>query len=275
MNVLDVLKGGWQQNKIEILTGLSIVGTALTGILSFKAGRKVEPILEEARKDMQYVRRGDKEARNDVIKETAKEVVPVVLPSILIGGATIATIIGTTKETSRHIAVLTAAYAISEKTAKDLNDKLVEVIGEKKAQRIRDKVVEDKVKRRLKDEEVPEFNTSRMKEGVLISNRDVLCMDVYSGRSFYADPEKIRQCILELSATCQSDMYVSLNDLYDLINSPDLPPIPMGNDFGWNVDYLYKGMIPVEFSSILLPNQKPCLCIDYTVSPRADFRHLY
>lgn len=265
MNLLDMIKTGWQQNKIEVLTGLSIVGTALTGYLAFQAGRKAQPILDEAEKDMQYVKKGDKEAKREVIKDTAKQLVPVILPPVMVGAGTIGATIGGTKASSKRIAVLTAAYTLSEKTAKDLNDKLVETLGESKARKIHDSIIKDKVKE----------NPPTLAQESMVVSGEVLCMDVYSGRYFHYDINKLKQCILELSSICQSDMYVSLNDLYILINSDELPPIKMGDDLGWNADDLYKGQIPVVFTSALTPQQRPCLCMDYNVSPRMDFQSLH
>lgn len=266
MSFFDTIKTFARGNKIEILSGISIVGTMVTGYLSFQAGRKAQTILDESEKDMAYVKKGDKEARNEVIRDTAKQIIPIVLPPVLVGIGSIAANIGSLKASSRRIAVLTAAYTLSEKTARDLNDKMVEMIGENKARKVRERIVKDKAEKNP---------PSQVQETMIIGSGEVLCMDVYSGRYFHSDPDKIRQSVFELSEKCQSEMYVSLNDLYDLINSPELPIIPMGNDFGWNADDLYKGIIPVEYSSILTPGRKPCLCIDYTVAPREDYRNLH
>ena len=92
---------------------------------------------------------------------------------------------------------------------------------------------------------------------------------------FYSTAEKIKQAIVKCSSDVQQDMWVSLNEFYDEINSPQLEHIPMGDDLGWNVEDTCRGQLPITLTALLTDDGKPCLCIDYDISIRDDFRNLH
>lgn len=260
-----------KKNSPVILTGLAVVGVISTAYSAFKAGPRADKILEEYRKDMRDCHPNDKEAKRAVVGETVKKMVPVVAPPVIMGGTTIACVIGSHSISSRRIAVLSAAYSLSESTVKNLNNKMEEMLGEKKARAIKDSIMKDKLKADSeKDKKI-------LSDGQLVipSDGTVLCKDLYSGRLFYSNAEKIKQAIAKCSYEIISDMYISLNNFYEAIDSPQLPRIPMGEDLGWNIDDTINGKLPITLSALLTDDNKPCLCIDYDISVRDDFRNLH
>ena len=260
-----------KKNSPVILTGLAIVGVISTAYAAYKAGPRADKILEAYRKDMRDCHPNDKEAKRAVVGETVKKMVPVVAPPIIMGGTTIACIVGSHSVSSRRIAALSAAYSLSETTVKNLNSKMEEMLGEKKARAIKDSIMKDKLKADSeKDKKI-------LSDGQLVipSDGTVLCKDLYSGRLFYSNAEKIKQAIAKCSYEIISDMYISLNNFYEAIDSPQLPRIPMGEDLGWNIDDTLNGKLPITLSALLTDDNKPCLCIDYDISVRDDFRNLH
>lgn len=260
-----------KKNSPVILTGLAIVGVISTAYAAYKAGPRADKILEAYRKDMRDCHPNDKEAKRAVVGETVKKMVPVVAPPIIMGGTTIACIVGSHSVSSRRIAALSAAYSLSETTVKNLNSKMEEMLGEKKARAIKDSIMKDKLKADSeKDKKI-------LSDGQLVipSDGTVLCKDLYSGRLFYSNAEKIKQAIAKCSYEIISDMYISLNDFYEAIDSPQLPRIPMGEDLGWNIEDTINGKLPITLSALLTDDNKPCLCIDYDISVRDDFRNLH
>lgn len=260
---LSTIESVVKKHDSAILTGFATAGLVLTAIAAFKAGPKVQKIMEEKKKDMKDVKKDDKEAKRAVIVETVKEVTPVVLPPIVIGTATAACIFGSHKISSRKIAVLSAAYGVTEKSVKELNSKMVEILGEKKTQSIKDAIIKDKVGEAPKDERG---------NVLVIEGGDVLCKDLYSGRFFRSNAQKINEAILKLSNDICIDMYVTLNDLYDYL---DIPKIPLGEEFGWDVGDTVQGRIPIYFSAVLTEDKVPCLCVTYDIQVRPDFRNLH
>lgn len=260
-----------KKNSPIILAGFAIAGVISTAYSAYKAGLRADKILKEYREDMRDCHPNDKEAKKAVIGETIKKMTPVVAPSIIMGGATIACIVGSNSVSNRRIAALSAAYTLSESTVKNLNSKMEEMLGEKKARAIKDSIMKDKLKMDSeKDKKILEDGTA-----IIPSDGTVLCKDLYSGRLFYSNAEKINQAITKCSYNIISEMYVSLNEFYEAIGSPQLTPIPMGDDLGWNIDDVQNGRLPITLSALLTDDNKPCLCIDYDISVRDDYRNLH
>lgn len=271
MEFLEKAEVFTKKNSPVILTGLAVVGVISTAYSAFKAGPRADKILEEYRKDMRDCHPNDKEAKRAVVGETVKKMVPVVAPPVIMGGTTIACVIGSHSISSRRIAVLSAAYSLSESTVKNLNNKMEEMLGEKKTRAIKDSIMKDKLRETEKNDQ------KLLGDGNVIvpDNGYVLCKDLHSGRPFYSTAEKIKQAIVKCSFDVQQDMWVSLNEFYDEIGSPQLEHIPLGDDLGWNVEDTIRGQLPITLTAILTDDGKPCLCVDADVSIRSDYRNLH
>lgn len=260
-----------KKNSPAILTSMAIVGVISTAYSAYKAGSRADKILEEYRKDMKYCKSNDKESKRAVMGETIKKMIPVVAPPIVMGSSTIACIVGSHSVSSRRIAALSAAYSLSESTVKNLNSKMEEVLGDKKARAVKDAIMKDKLKADTEKDQKVLSETNF----VMPADGTVLCKDLYSGRLFYSNAEKIKQAIAKCSYDIVSDMYISLNDLYEAIGSPQLTRIPLGEDLGWNIDDTVNGKLPITLTALLTEDNKPCLCIDYDICVRDDFRNLH
>lgn len=260
-----------KRNSPIILTGLAVVGTLSAAYSAYKAGPKAEKVLEEYHRDMKDCRPDDKEAKRAVTGEMIKKMTPVVAPPVIMTGTTVACIIGSHSASSRRIAALSAAYKLSESTIQSLNGKMEEMLGEKKARAVRDSIMKEKLKTDSKNDQ------KVLSENQFIMPKDgtVLCKDLYSGRFFHSTAGKIEQAIAKCSCNIISDMYISLNDFYEAIDSPELPRIPMGEDLGWNIDNVQNGSLPIYLTALLTEDKQPCLCVDYDISVREDFRHLH
>lgn len=260
-----------KRNSPAILSGLAIVGVISTAWSAYKAGPRASKILEDYRRDMNDCHPDDKEAKRAVVGETVKKMIPVMAPPVVMGGMTISCIVGSNSVSSRRIAALSAAYSLSESTVKNLNNKMEEMLGEKKARAIKDSIMKDKLKQDSeKDKKIlsdPNF--------VIPGDGTVLCKDLHSGRLFHSTADKIQQAINKCSYDIVSEMYISLNDFYDAIGSPELERIPLGEDLGWNVDDLSNGRLPIILTALLTDDMRPCLCIDYDIGMRDDYRNLH
>lgn len=271
MDFLEKAEGFTKKNSPVILTGMAIVGVITTAYSAYKAGPRAEKILKVYREDMRDCHPKDKEAKRAVVGEATKKMIPVIAPPIIMGSMTVACIIGSHSVSSRRIAALSAAYSLSESTVKNLNNKMEEMLGEKKTRAIKDSIMKDKMKAdSVNDQKVLSDN-----QLIIPNDGTVLCKDLYSGRLFYSNAEKIKQAIAKCSYDIVSDMYISLNDFYEAIDSPQLPPIPLGNDLGWNIDDAQNGKLPIVLTALLTEDNKPCLCVDYDISVRDDFRNLH
>lgn len=159
---------------------------------------------------------------------------------------------------NRRHAALAAAYKLSETAYSDYKEKVIETIGEKKEQTVREKVAKEKI----------EKDPVSAKEIIITGTGKTLCYDANSGRYFESDIERIRKAVNVINRTMTYDMYVSLNDFYDEL---DLPRTKLGDDLGWNLD---NGLVEIDFSSQLSEDGRPCLVLDYNVAPRYDYSKL-
>lgn len=271
MDLLGKAEVFTKKNSPAILMGLAIVGVISTAYAAYKAGPRAEKILETYRKDMKDCHPKDKEAKRAVVGETVKKLIPVVAPPIIMGGTTITCMIGSHSIFSRRIAALSAAYSLSETAVKNLNGKMEEMLGEKKARAVKDAIMKDKLHADTEKDRKVLSDTNY----VFPNDGTVLCKDLYTGRLFHSNAEKIKQAIVKCSYDVISDMYVSLNDFYDAIDCPELEKIPAGDDIGWNVDDTMNGKLPITLSALLTADNKPCLCVDYDFGVRPDYRNLH
>lgn len=270
--VMELGKNLWvygQKNKPAVLSGFAVAGLWGTLWYSYKHAPIAHKILEEARKDMEYVEPGDRETKRSVVKRTTLKLIPHVVPPIVGAGVTTACIFGSLKESSKRIATLSAAYAVSDTALKELNSKLNEVLGEKKAKTVKDAIAEDHLRKNEKKRKGVDQPV------VVVGTGDVLCMDSYTGQFFYSNAQKIGQAINTMSARCMTEMYVSLNEFFDELNAPGLKRVTMGDDFGWGVDDLNEGQLPISISALLTETKEPCLCVEYDIGLRSDYRNLY
>lgn len=253
-----------ERNTPTILTGLGVLGLFETGVLAYKAGPKGKEIMEAKKKDLRDVYPGDNAAKRAVYGEIVKEMTPVLAPPVAMGVATGACIIGSHHVSSRRIAAISAAYSLTETALKEYKEKTKELVGEKKAQQIRESIAKDKLKKNP-----PEVKEEQL--AMLPTNGLVLCMDSFSQRPFYSNAQKIGKAINTLSARARSEMSVSLNELYDEIGAPELTHLPNGEDVGWTADDASSGSLPIYFTALLTETEQPCLYLDYEVTVIADY----
>lgn len=164
--------------------------------------------------------------------------------------------IGASSANAKRNAALATAYTLSESTLRDYQKKVVETIGEKKEQSVRDAVAKDRI----------EKTPVTTREVIVTEKGNALCLDYVSGRYFRSDRDTINRAINELNRRLRDEMYISLNDFYYELG---LSSTGLGDQLGWNID---NGYIEPDFSSQLADDGTPCLVISYLVEPRYDYR---
>lgn len=233
----------------EILTGVGIAGMLTTVVLAVRATPKALRLIDEKKAD---IPEEEKLPRIEAVKAAWKVYVPAVLTGIL---STVC-LIGANSVNQRRNAAIAAAYSLSESALKEYREKVVETIGERKEQAIRDDIAKDRI-------------TENPVREVIVSDRgSTLCYDSLSGRYFKSDIEKLRRIVNDLNRRMRDEMFISLNDFYCAVDNPDLGPTKLGDMLGWNID---KGYIDLNFSSQLTTDGTPCLVLDYTVVPEYEY----
>lgn len=236
----------------EILTGLGIAGMLTTTILAVKATPKALELIE---------------AESGIDPETGEAYEPTTrykielcwklyIPAAVTGAVSTACLIGACSVNTRRNAALAAAYTLSDNALREYKSKVLETVGEKKEQIIKDKVAEKQVK----------DNPVSKNEVIITEKGQSLCFDSLSGRYFKSDIDKIKKVQNDLNAEILSSMcgYVSLNDFYDELN---LSHTEIGDTLGWNLD----NRIDIYFSAIVAEDGTPCIVIGHNNAPKYGY----
>lgn len=258
---INIVREFAEKHSPELLTGIGISGMIVTTVLAIKATPKAIHLLE-MEKECRIEAMTQHTPDNKVLSfpnpepltkiEIVKTVYKCYVPMVITGTLSVACLIGASSVHIRRNTALATAYSLSESALKLYRDKVIETVGEKKEQTIRDSVA----KERLDKKPVQTQNV------ILTNKGNTLCFDVFSGRYFRSDIEKLKQTVNELNRRMLEDTYLSLNDLYYEIG---LENIPIGDDIGWDVN---NGLIDLRFSSQLSTDGTPCLVMDYEVRPK-------
>lgn len=252
MNISKMLKSFQYElgkHSPEILTGIGIAGMITTTVMAVRATPKALDLLAEVKENTEG------EDKKTVAKEIVTKVYPVYIPATLTGCLSVACLIGASTVNARRNAVLATAYTLSENTLKEYQTKVVETIGDKKEQSIRDAIAKDTIQKN------PVTNT----EVIITAKGDTLCYDSISGRYFTSDIDKLRRIENELNKRLMNEMYISLNELYYEMG---LRCTKEGNELGFNID---DGFIDFNFSAQITEDNRPCIVVDYRIGPRYGY----
>jgi hypothetical protein len=240
-----------------ILTGVGVGGTVttayLTGRASFKASRIIDAELKklnhsvEPEQDPVYMTRIDK----------TKIVWKEYLPPIAAGIVTITCIVVANKISSKKIAALAVAGGISERALQEYKDKVVEKLGARQDEKIRDEVAQDRVLRNPQSREIVVSNAG-----------DVLCYDMTTDRYFHSSVEKIRKAEISCGFEILHFDSCSLSRFYEDVG---LTPTTFSDTIGWNVNHKME----VDISTVLTDDGRPCLTIAFKKQPVSDYQNVW
>lgn len=222
----DYIKQAWTKYGSTILAGFGCAGVVGTGLLAYRAGKNPE---------------------SNILK----------IPSLVVGGITIAAIVLSKSIDGKAIAALTAAgsYVVlnRDKLEKEIEDRY----GKEELA---------KIKAKIREALLDEFGNDRQTQE-RTGNGDLLCLEGYSGRIFRSSKEAVDRAIEELTNRFDEGEYVCLNDLYKLLG---IEVTHFGHQFGWpaNPDYC-DGPLLIEAEYIENPDgyDEPLYCIDIYTYP--------
>ena len=233
-----------------ILTGIGITGMIGATFMAVKATPKALYLIE-AKKE-------ESEVEELTPIETIKTCWKCYIPATLTTVASTACLIGASTVSAKRNAALATAYSISEAALREYQEKVVEVVGEKKEKAVRDAVAKDQIER---------DPVTKSEVVVIDSNSNTLCYEPLSGRYFKSTIDKIKKAEIKLDRQMIQEMYVSLNDFYWEIG---LDGTDLGDKMGWN---LSKGYMDLSFSSQLADDGTPCAVIVYGIPPVYDYQN--
>ena len=232
-----------------ILTGIGIAGMIGATFMAVKATPKALYLIE--------TKKEESEVEELTPVETIKTCWTCYIPATLTTVLSAACLIGASTVSAKRNAALATAYSISEAALREYQEKVVEVIGEKKEKAVRDAVAKNQIER---------DPVTKSEVVIIDSNSNTLCYEPLSGRYFKSTIDKIKKAEIKLDRQMIQEMYVSLNDFYWEIG---LDGTDLGDQMGWN---LSKGYMDLSFSSQLADDGTPCAVIVYGIPPVYDYQ---
>ena len=233
-------------NSPVILTSMAVGGVVSTAYFTATATAKsVHRLYAEGAYDEEVW-------EEQTFLDRAKIVWPNYIPPVVIGATTIGCVISGHGVHTRRQAALMGLYSVTDAAFSEYRDKVVEVIGEKEEQKVRDDIAQDQVQ------------THGPSEVIMVGSGDHLCYDSFTARYFQSSVEDIRRAENKINAQIINDGYASQNDFYREIG---LSPTAFGDEIGWRVEH----MLELNFTSTLTDTGKPALSVNYRAEPIRDY----
>lgn len=258
-NVHDIATRYMKENSSAILTAGGVVGTVATAVLSGRASVKAHVLIQ-----FEEMERGVSEGSTKIeLSKTEKAILvwPQFVPPVLVGSATIGSIVAANYMSARRAAALAAAYGMSQKQLEEYKEKISEKLTGPKRQGIDDEIAQDRVTN----------NPPKDNEVIILAGGDVLCYDMLTGRYFRCTVEQIRKAESEINADLVTHQYASLSSFYDKIG---LPATNFTDTVGWGI-HGQDLPLGVQLSTTMTPDQKPCVAIDFDTQPSFNYNQSY
>ena len=256
MNKADVLKflngakAKVSKHAPAILIGFAVVSGGTAIVLAVKETPKALKRIEDKKQEYQV----DKLSPWETVKTTWPCYLPAALAFTFAAGCAI----GSQSIHVKRNAALATAYKISETALLEYRDKVIDTIGEKKEQVVRDKVAQEQINK----------TPVNQREVIITGKGTSLCLDPFSKRYFEADIEFIRRAENKLNKAMMQSICgsTSLNEFYIEIG---LEPVDdaIGYKLGWNAEH----QIDLDIRPGLSADERPCLVIGHYNPPKYDY----
>lgn len=247
------------ENSRTILTGVGVVGTVSTAVLTGRATFKAAEIIAEEKEKFNKEKYGTEDGEaftdHDLARfQKIKKVWRLYIPPGAMCLTTVTCIIVANKIASKKIAALAIASGISERALQEYKEKVIEKLGERQDTKIRDELAQDRVNQ----------NPVNSREVILAGTGEVLCYDLTTGRYFQSTVEEIKRAENKMNHILNNFMSASLSEFYDEIG---LPPTSFSDTVGWNAN----NHLEVVISAVMSTDNRPCLAIDFTYPPFTNY----
>lgn len=232
-----------RSNSPTILTGLGVSGVLGTAYLAGKAAYASAEVLNADARG-QWIDGVFHKAKLTK-KEQFKTVWKLYIPATASGVVTVACVIGANRIGTKRAAAAYSLLGISERAFTEYKDKVVEELGVKKEQAVRDAIAQDRVNANPPPAQM-----------IVLGSGKVICYEAHTGRYFECNMETLRRAENDINAQMLRENEATMNDFYHLVG---LDGTTSSGGSGWNVDKLLK----LEFSSVISPEGQPCLTFEY------------
>lgn len=239
----------------EILLVCGIVGTVAGTVLACKATLKLNDILEETNDDVKKIK--DVEANESIVEytsddakkdltivytKTALKIAKLYSPALIIGGLSMASLVGSHNILSKRNMALAAAYATVDGGFKKYRNRVIEKFGDKVDKELRFGTKSEKIEEKVVDEKGKE---KKVKKDVDVIH-DITDFSGYSdfakifdeSSEYWEDDSSFNLTFLKHQESYANDLlkakgHLFLNEVYDMLG---IKRTKAGQVVGWIYD---------------------------------------
>lgn len=233
----------------EILVVVGVAGVITSAVMACKATTKATDVIEEHKKEMDDIHfvsetKPEKYSEEDLQKDTvivytqtAVKLAKLYGPSVAIGAASIACIIGSHNILTKRNAALAAAYTAVDKTFKEYRNRVVDRFGKEVDKQLRYNIKAKEFEETTVDENGNEKTETVTKDVAEIHSSDYAKFFDESCPGWTKDAEQNKYFLLcqqnYANEMLKAQGYLFLNDVYKLIG---VPATRAGQIVGWVYD---------------------------------------
>lgn len=229
----------------ELLMGLGVLGTAVTGYLGVKAGMNIA------------VTYADKMAKGEDISPQGKTkiILKETAPVIAAGGVTIAAIISSGVISKRRMKALATSYALLAESSETFKRKVVEKIGDKKVDEIKGEIAKEEFE---KDKDIDI-------QAVETAGGSYLFKDGITKQYFRSSADYVRKMQNKVNSFyTQGENFVTVSEWYGYLGiEPPCEPLA-------GLGFPAASGIRFELASCITPSGEPGYLIVYDIDPMTE-----
>ena len=265
-NALSKTKFQLQKHQPEIMVIGGVIGGVVAAVMACKATTKASEVLAESKEKIEQIDTvaNDADVTDDVYSEedhkrdlaivyvqTAGNLVKLYAPAVILGGLSIASILGGHNILQKRNMALAAAYTTLNTTFKDYRDRVVDRFGKDVEYQIRHNLKAEEITEKVEDPETGK--TKKVKKTVLVKGDDEhergysrlfdaacdnWCNDANLNRSFLSGAQNYFNDRLHAIG------YVFLSDVYSYLHFRETPESRV---VGWQLNGDGDGFVDFGF----------------------------
>ena len=252
---MNKIKSFCNENGMNILTGLGVVGVATTAVLAAKATPKALELLQE-KDEYKQEAYGEPLTRFEKVLAMA----PAYIPAVLTGLATVSCIVGMNRVSYTKQASLISAYTYLNSSYEEYRRKVKEVFGEEGEAKVRAEL----------GREIELYE----KYGSLHEPR--LFYDEISNRYFEMSMYEMKEAEYNMNRMFNFLGALKLNEVYEFFN---LGPTEYGETVGWAAlrdwEVIGYSWIEATFDEITTHDGLQAFAIRFNMQPTKDYLQWY
>ena len=237
----------------EILIAVGVVGTVASAVMACRATTKLGGILDESKDTIdkikhytenpeelpeEYTEQDGKKDLTIVYVQTGLKVAKLYAPAVILGGLSLAGIIGSHRILTKRNVALAAAYTAVDKGFKEYRGRVVERFGEKLDKELLYNIKAEEIEETVTNENGEEETTKKTVDVINDPTPSPYARVWHEGNMGWSKDPGTNMLVLKsqqayANEKLKADGYLMLNDVYGMLG---FPRVEIGQMVGWIYD---------------------------------------